>query len=362
MNANLKATQYGWQDKISHHSQIGGIETSVLDNGAGRGTRIAWFNTGSGLRFKVVIDRAMDIADAFFNQHSLTWISSVAIVAPQTFSDRGIGWLRTFGGGLLTTCGLTHVGGPESDEYGERGIHDRISNLPAEIESIIQPNLQQGQLEMSMTGKVYQVQVFGPVLELRRTISCTIGQSTIRIHDVVTNRYNSPTPHMLLYHLNLGWPLADVGAEILWKGSWQSREGQAKARIFREGHSFRTCSAPLEEHRGGGEEAAFIDISPDADGQCTCGLHNHKIGLALALHYQKAQLPWMTNWQHWGMGEYVTGLEPGTHPPIGQAEARRQLTLIHLAPGESRTYSLTLEVLDDPGKMKALLNNTNQPY
>ena len=57
-----------WSDKVSNVAQVGGIETSVLDNGLGRGVRIAWINTGSGLRCKVVIDRAMDIADTFYNQ------------------------------------------------------------------------------------------------------------------------------------------------------------------------------------------------------------------------------------------------------------------------------------------------------
>ena len=129
-----------WDGKISNHAQVGGIETSVLDNGPGRGTRIAWINTGTGLRYKIVIDRAMDIADAFFNQYSLTWLSNSGITPPQPFSDKGIDWLRTFGGGLVTTCGLSHVGGPEKDEHGERGLHGEISNTPAEIESIIQPD------------------------------------------------------------------------------------------------------------------------------------------------------------------------------------------------------------------------------
>src|SRR3712207_7465791 len=35
---------------------------------------------------------------------------------PQPLSHRGIDWLRGFGGGLLTTCGLSHVGGPERSE------------------------------------------------------------------------------------------------------------------------------------------------------------------------------------------------------------------------------------------------------
>ena len=55
------------------------------------------------------------------------------------------------------------------------------------------------------------------------------------------------------------------------------------------------------------------------DGMCTIGLHNSKLGLAVVMHYKKRQLPALANWQHWGPGEYVTGLEPGTNPPIGQA-------------------------------------------
>src|ERR1700712_3188506 len=97
-----------FKDKISNPSQLGGIETAVLDNGSGRGTRIAWINTGSGLRYKVVIDRGMDIADAFYNQHSLAWLSHTGVVSRERFSNKGLDWLETFGGGLLTTCGLTH--------------------------------------------------------------------------------------------------------------------------------------------------------------------------------------------------------------------------------------------------------------
>ncbi|MBC7923825.1 MAG: aldose 1-epimerase family protein [Ferruginibacter sp.] len=349
-----------WRDKIGNPAQLGGIETAVLDNGAGRGTRIAWVNTGTGLRYKVVIDRAMDIADAFYNQHCLAWLSHAGITPPEPFSNRGMDWLRTFGGGLLTTCGLTHVGGPDADAHGERGLHGPISNLPAEIESIVQPDPAAGRMEMSITGRMNQTQVFGPHLQLKRTVSGTIGQASIRIHDEVTNRGNAPVPHMLLYHINLGWPLVDEGTDLLWQGPWQLAEGKTGAKIFREGNNFRKCPAPLDEHAGSGEEAAFIAVTPDASGQCTCGLHNPRIGLAVAVRFQKKQLPWLTNWQHWGKGEYVTGLEPATNPPIGQAKARQQGELIFLAPGESRTYDLAIEVLDQAVKINELLNNASQ--
>lgn len=319
----------------------------MLDNGTGRGTRVAWVNTGTGLRYKVVLDRGMDIFDAFFNQHSLTWLSHTGITTPEPFSDRGADWLRTFGGGLLTTCGLSHVGGPEQDAYGERGLHGQISNSPAELESIIQPDLLAGKLDMSITGRIKETKIFGPSLEMKRTISGVLGQPIIRIHDEVTNRGNTSVPHMLLYHFNFGWPFVDEGTRFVWRGNWQAREGGINNQIFRDGYDFKTCPAPLDSHSGTGEAVAFIDVAHDGMGQCTVGLYNARLGLALSMRFQKAQLPWLTNWQHWGKGEYVTGLEPGTHPPIGQAKAREQNTLLFLEPGQTRMYDLELEILTD---------------
>ena len=339
-------TQQAWYNKISNTAQLGGIETSVMDNGAGRGTRIAWINTGTGLRFKVVIDRAMDIADTFYNEHSLAWLSHSGITSAQPMSDKSIDWLKTFGGGLLVTCGLSHVGGPESDEFGERGIHGEISNIPAEIESIIQPDPLSGKMDMSITGIIRQSQALGSRLELRRTISATLGKSVIRIHDQVINKGNTDAAHMLLYHCNLGWPLVDEGSKIVWNGLWKARDGNPN-KLFNEANDFKTCPPPLDDHQGSGEEAAFIDIEADNSGFCNCGIDNQKIGLSLTIKFQKNQLPWLTNWLHFGKGEYVVGLEPGTNPPIGQSQARGQNKLIHLAPGETRNYALEIEVYNN---------------
>ncbi len=350
--------QQNWKDKISNPAQVGGIETSVLDNGTGRGTRIAWINTGTGLRYKVALDRAMDIVDAFYNQYSLAWLSHVGQTPAQLTGLNGITWLKTFSGGLMTTCGLSHIGGPESDEQGERGLHGQISNSIAEITSIIQPDPAAGKLDMSISGIIRETQVFGPSLELRRTISGTLGEPTIRIHDEVHNRGNTTVPHMMLYHVNLGWPLVDEGSKIFWKGDWKARESDDTV-IFKESNDFRSCPAPMESHSGGGEEAAFIDVDADKSGNCTCGVYNIELEIALSLQFKKSQLPWLTNWQHWGKSEYVTGLEPGTNPPIGQAKARETNALIHLAPGESRQYDLEFEILEGEEFIRNFLKDNN---
>ena len=353
MNSNKSITQnnyqdnFIWRDKISNHHQLGGIETSILDNGPGKGVRIAWVDTGSGLRFKVVLEGAMDIAEAFYNQNSLGWISHLGISPPDPSATSGTKWLNSFGGGLLTTCGLTHIGGPEKDEHGEWGLHDHISHSMASVESIIQPDLKNCNLEMSITGRMLQSTVFGTHLQLKRVISAKLGTTRIRIDDEVTNLGNEPAPHMLLYHFNFGWPLIDEGTEICWEGKWKSRGSDADNLIFKAGNDIKTCKAPIDGHNGKGESVAFIDINADTSGFCECAVCNHNIPIKVRLRFKKEQLPWLTNWQHWGKNEYVTALEPGTHPPIGQSMAREDQTLLFIKPGETRVYEIEMEVLQD---------------
>jgi hypothetical protein len=75
----------------------------------------------------------------------------------------------------------------------------------------------------------------------------------------------------------------------------------------------------------------------------------------MTLQFNKSQLPWLTNWQHWGKGEYVTGLEPGTNPPIGQIKAREQNQLINLEPGGKRSFDLEVSVLPNEDSIREFL-------
>ncbi len=344
-----------WKHKLSNSHQIGGIETSIIDNGAGRGARIAWVNTGTGLRYKLSLDRGMDILDAFYNESSLAWISHAGLTSPQLFSNQSTDWLRTFGGGLLTTCGLSNAGPSNSDESGSRGLHGNYSNSAAELISIKQPDIFSGDLSYEIVAKVRETTTFGPSLEMLRTISGTIGSTEIRIKDQVTNRGNIPAPHMLLFHINCGWPLIDEGTRIVWQGKIVPRDGKHHITEFNQKNHFKTCAAPLPEHDGGGEDVAFIEPKGDSDDRVVCGFANDNLEVALKISFSKTQLPWLINWQHWGKNEYVTALEPATNPPIGQVAARENGTLILLKPGETKTYDLNLEVLTGE-KVKGFTN------
>src|SRR6478672_5859300 len=111
-------------------AQIAGVRLLELADGKPRGMRVAEVYTGSGLRFQVLLDRALDIGAAEFAGKPLAWIHP-ALGGPDQYEPQSYGWARTFGGGLVTTCGLTHFGQPEQDGAEALGLHGRISHIPA---------------------------------------------------------------------------------------------------------------------------------------------------------------------------------------------------------------------------------------
>ena len=347
------------KSKVINPMQLGGIETSVLDNGPGRGTRIAWVNTGSPLRYKVVIDRGLDIADAFFGPHSLTWQSFSGITAPTRGLDQGLDWLRGFYGGLMVSCGPTFIGHPTSEGGEEHGLHGRHSNSAAAVDSIVSPDTATGQSSMSISGTVRTARVFGPNIELRRTISSELGQPIIKINDTFRNRGNQRVPHSWLLHINFGYPLLDVGAELLWSGTVRPAAGCES--FFKTPNKFKTVPEPLAAHKGFGEAAGFITPKSNRNKMASAAVVNTKLGLAAEIRWNTREFPEMVNWQHWGpRGEYVAALEPKNGPmKEGPNFKLRRTAGQWLRPGEKKSYEVTITVHDKPSAVPALRRRVN---
>lgn len=109
---------------IGNLSQIGGCRHYTLSEGWGRGMRAADINTGSGLQYTVLPDRGLDISLASYKGINLVYLTCNGETHPSYYEPEGIGWLRTFAGGLLTTCGHTHLGPPCIDDGEHPGINE----------------------------------------------------------------------------------------------------------------------------------------------------------------------------------------------------------------------------------------------
>ncbi len=337
-------------------AQIGGIESYQIDDGAGRGVRALCVNTGGGLRYRVLVDRGLDIDHAFHNQHSLAFLTHGGVTRPSRAYDRGIEWLASFPGGLLTTCGPLNIGSPGEDAGDTLGLHGHHSNTPATVESIIQPDPRAGRLDMSVTGLVRYGRLFGRNLELRRTIASRLGENAIEFVDEFTNVGNEPVPHACLLHFNFGYPLIDAGTEFCYDSpKVEPFPTDESRRLFKPGAPYKKAPAALNAHRGPTEAAAYLFPRPsERNGQTTVGAVNRKLGLGVAISYNTREFPRCINWQHWGPGEYVTALEPVNGTVQGRAKDREQGLLDEIPAGGQKTYRYRIESITERAGLDAL--------
>jgi hypothetical protein len=315
--------------RVGSLGQVARVESFVETDGPGRGTRRLRVVNGGGLEFDVHPDRALDLGAATLDGMPLAWLSSTGIASPAAYEPEGRGWLRTFGGGLLTTCGLDSFGPPADDEDGAAGMHGRIGASPATLTTV-----DASAERITVSGSVRQTAVFAENLVLRRSITTGVGTTAVTVEDTVTNDGSASTPHMVLYHVNLGWPLLDEDATLeIPHASVEPRDADAAEGLGRQ-YGFDTPTAGFREqvyiHQGGSERYA--------------SLTNKARGVRFTLRYSDT-LPAIFEWKMTATQHYVLGLEPANTPEIGgRAAARASGRLPRLEPGQSVDYRIDFEV------------------
>ncbi|MBI2841891.1 MAG: aldose 1-epimerase family protein [Armatimonadetes bacterium] len=327
-------------ERVGDVSQIAGVKKVRLADGNEEGVEAFLFKTGSGFSFTVLPGRGMDISYADWRGRSIGWISQTGQAAPQFYEQAGTGWLRSFYGGLLTTCGLTYAGAPCVDQGKELGLHGRVSNIPACCVSY-DCEWEGDDYLIWARGKVRESAVFGENLVLTRRISTKMGDDRLWIEDTVENRGHEPTPHMMLYHINIGFPIVDAGSVLTSPTkSVSPRDKDAETGV----ESYNIFEPPTAGFR---ERVYYHEMEPDSDGKITAALVNHSIagGFGFYVKYSKEELPFFTEWKMNGLGTYVVGMEPGNCHVEGRAKERERGTLQILEPDESRSYSLELGVV-----------------
>ncbi len=323
---------------VGSEAQLAGVRRVELADGRVRGLRAAQVYTGSGFRFTVLLDRGLDLEGAEHNGRPLAWIHP-ALGGPELHERRGLGWLRTFGGGLLTTCGLTHYGPPDPSGPEGHGLHGRASHLPAEDVRVRQ-EWREGEYWLEVEGETRQSRLFGENLRLQRRISTRMGANSLLLEDVVSNQGFRLSPVAVLYHCNFGFPVVSPDSElIVYDRSVEPRDEAARAG--------------LDEHRrfetpqpGFAEQVFYHQPQPDAQGMASAAIVNRVLGFGAFLRWRATDLPVLAQWKMTGEGEYVCGLEPCMHE---MRPSRQQLVdeglMRQLAPGESIGFRLEIGVL-----------------
>ena len=331
-------------------SAAGGVRAVELSDGAERGIRALEFRTGAGLSFDVLVDRAMDLGTAEFKGNGFGWRSATGFRHPglhEYRDDDGLGMMRSFSG-LLLTAGLDHTlftAEVDASQYRyphratvSNGLHGRVANLPARLTGYGETWTDDGGCVLWAEGEVRQAAIFGEHLRLRRRIEADVGGTEIRLHDTVWNAGFDPTPHMYLYHINVGWPFLDEGSRYelpIERTLWQSDS------VAEQGISHVDMPSP---QKGFVEQVYEHELKPDGAGLVRPRLVNERLGVFFELEYDSAQFPAFFQWLHLREGAYAVGFEPSTHHVEGEQAARDDGTMTFLEPGEERRYSTTFRV------------------
>ena len=189
--------------------------------------------------------------------------------------------------------------------------------------------------------------MFGEDLHLFRRIEARVGGNAFTVEDRVENHGFSRTPHMLLYHVNLGWPLLDEGSEFrapVERVMWRSHEA------YRNAVGYRTMPAP--QPMGFVEQVYTHAVATEADGTVPAALVNRRLdlggdgpGLALLIEYQRSELPVLLEWQCVREGGYALGIEPSTAHPGGAALNEEHGLMRWLDHGDVRRYRTRFAVV-----------------
>lgn len=291
----------------------------------------------TGLSFVVLPDRGLDIGPAFYRGRSIAMLCKNGIVGSRHFESGEGGFFRSFNGGLLATCGLRNVGEPVTDGGETFGLHDRISNLPAEDVRVEKGWGDKG-YEVRVSGSIRESTLYGPNLVLKREIVCRMGEAKIHVRDKIVNEGFSDAEFMFMYHMNFGYPLISPAASIT-----SPAEGLRALTESARGHEaeYGKITAP-----DAGYAYQCIEHIMPRDRDIQVLVANREVGFGACVRYSSAELPCFDVWKMLGAQDYVVALEPGLNLPEGRLAARQAGRLSVLPAGGSFRCGLEIGILD----------------
>jgi len=340
--------------RVGDFSQLFGVELFAYSDGRERSVRVLRFRTGSGLGFDIMVDRSMDLGGMSFRGVPIGWHSPTGFRSPwlhEVDAEDGLGWLRSFSG-MMNSCGLDHIMGVTEDTaehycYPDRArivhtLHGRISYQPARLTGYGE-RWEGDRCFLFARGEIRQAAMYGENLILERQIEVEVGTDTVTFHDRVRNLGFCPTPHALLYHINLGWPLVDRQTRLV---------APIRSTPFTVHDPQATDIGPIEQAE---PQSRFFQqvyehqVVPEDDGTARAALVNEgfqtpagETGLALEIAYDGRAMPALFQWQNLQEGNYVVAIEPATVHGGSRQDWKKRGELQILEHDDRRVYWLSI--------------------
>jgi len=182
---------------------------------------------------------------------------------------------------------------------------------------------------LTLQGRMRESALFGENLLLERTLTFPLASSEVLINDVITNQSPRPQPYMLLYHINLGYPMLSEHLRLRLPEGTETDPATEHARGHLEALS--TFAPPDPDF----EEQDFYHRLPVVDSHCGVSAENLALGIGMRIRYRADTLPYLIEWKCLRSGDYVLGLEPSNNRVCGRSQALTDGSIQMLRPFES---------------------------
>lgn len=318
---------------IGHENQISGVEEVRLVEGRGNNMRLFQARNGQGLECAISVDRCADIYRVTFKGYNIGYFAPCGWVAPTYYNcENQNSWLPTFTGGFLTTCGLENAGIPCNDDGEVLPQHGTIANTPAEHAFWCREKD-----ALVIEADIRDAQLFKRKLILHRNIRISTVENKITVTDTVENLGHETSPVMMMYHMNMGYPLLSENSIV------DIPSDAVVARDARAAEDLDTHLKILKPTAGFEEQCYFHSFNDIGKAK----IFNPEIGVGLSISYDAKNLPCLTEWKMMGEHDYVLGLEPGNCTPMGRENLRKDGNLQFVNPGESVTFTFDVDFFND---------------
>jgi hypothetical protein len=295
----------------------------------------------------------MDIPEAYYRGRALHFFSGTGITAPSYYEEPGLGWLRSFYVGLLSTCGIANSGAPSVDKGEPFGLHGRIANTAAE-DLCGEQGGKGDDYKIRLRGHMREAKAMFENLSLTRSIETGLGSRGFSISDLIVNHGFEPQPLMMLYHFNFGFPLLSHRARVI----GPVLESVPRDSEAEKDRGVEECLTYPEPVAGYNEKVFFHTLGADRNGNSFIALVNPDCGdgtpIGVVLRFNRKQLPVFTQWKMPRKGFYVTGLEPGTALPLGRGVVRQRGELPMLQGQQEYEINIQVEVIDSLEEIEGL--------
>ena len=327
---------------IGNANQLLTARRVTYTEGMSQGVRAIELHNGAGLYATCVEDQCLNLYDFSYKGINFAFQQKNGLVSGRYFNGGAPEFNYYWPAGMMYTCGLLNVGpGKVMSDGMFHPDHGRVGMVPATDVSVTRD-----ETGVTITGTVREGMLCGYDLELKRTVRFPANDKKIIFEDTVTNLEPQAAEFMLLYHMNLGYPLLTPQSRVV-KGKGGGYSIHTKGPIP---ENWAQCWEP-EDHKD--EDLFCHENTPDAGGYGYGALINDKLGLGCYIKYHMENLPWLMHWRNMCSHDYVIGIEPSNNQVLGRDAERENGTLQTIGGYESKTFYVEIGVLDGAEEIAA---------